>query len=312
MKDKISVITTYYNTGNRIIDCLNSVMFQIAYSKDYDVEYVIVNDCSTDDTSTYVNVFLDLFKKQNPKQYNAIDVKHIQTKQNLGRGGARKFGIKQSTGNYLMFLDSDDRYLHSDLLLRAYSMITSIDADMCEFGIKYIDKDCNAHDMYIAKPYTLYNKGVGNLMYLFYEDHIKFMPWTKIIKRSLVETYEYNEAREYDDILTIPYWVYNANKIIIAPWIEVLYHPSKTSITTKNMNETRYGTVKAISSLFEDFKNEKCVLKAMYDRCLVDLKTILNSNSEDEYFNKMSKLNTKMLSYIYPDKYKNMTADDLF
>jgi len=311
MKDKISVITTYYNTNDRIIKCLNSIMCQVISPK-FDIEYVIINDCSTDNTKEYVNTFLEILKNQKPNQYNAIEVKHIQTEQNLGRGGARKFGINASTGNYLMFLDSDDHYLNIDLLIRAYDMITSIDADICEFGIKYIDKDCEPHNMSIDRPYTLYNKNGSSLMYLFYEDHIKFMPWTKIIKRSIVETHEYSEAREYDDILTIPYWIYNAKKIIIAPWIEILYHPSETSVTTKNMEETRLGTVTAISSLFDDFKNHKGILKAMYDRCLVDMKTILDLNSENEYFRKMSKLNTKMLSYIYPDKYKNMTADDLF
>ena len=311
MKDKVSIITTYYNTNNRIINCLISVMNQ-RFSSKFNIEYIIVNDCSTDNTSEYVNTFLDIYKSQHPNHYIIFDIKHIKTKENLGRGGARKFGINQSTGNYLMFLDSDDHYLHNDFVYRAYDMITSTDADICEYGLKYIDKNCDTHNMSIEQALTLNSKGDGNLMFLFYEDHIAFMPWTKIIKREIVESKEYDDSREFDDIKTIPYWIYNSKKIIISSSIEILYHPSETSVTTKNMEDTRLGTVEAISSLFDDFKDHRGVLKAMYDRCLVDLKTILNLNSEDEYFQKMSKLNTKMLSYIYPDKYKNMTADELF
>ena len=45
----------------------------------------------------------------------------------------------------------------------------------------------------------------------------------------------------------------------------------------------------------------------MYDRCLVDLRTMIHVNSDSNYFKEMSKLNTKMLSYIYPDDYQKRT-----
>ena len=295
--DKISVITTYYNTNNKIIQCLNSVMRQKKYDN-YDIEYVIVNDCSTDNTEEIVNLFLKMFIKENPEC--DIDVKHIKTDHNLGRGGARRLGIETSSGNYLMFLDSDDHYLNNDLIYRCHEL-TPIEADIIEFGIKYIDNNCDAHNLFIKSSQTLYNNGTGNLIYLFYEDNIKFMPWTKMIKRSLIETHQWSDDREYDDLLTIPYLIYNANKIIIMPWVEIIYKPSYVS---KDPNETHYKTVKAIASLFDDFKDNKSILKAMYQRCLVDMRSILNLDSTNEYFRKMMKLNNKMLKYISP-KYIN-------
>ena len=292
MKDKISIITTYYNTNNKIIYALNSVMNQ-QESNNFNIEYIVVNDCSTDNTEEITNLFFKFFLEKNKNC--SINVLHIKTDHNLGRGGARRFGIKKSSGNYLMFLDSDDHYLNNDLLIRCYNIIKSSEPDIIEFGIKYIDNNYNSYNLSISEPYTLYNKGNGNLLYLFYENNIKFMPWTKIIKRSIVETREWSDDKEYDDLLTIPYWIYNANKIIIMPWIEVIYNPSNIS---KNVNETHYKTVKAIASLFEDFKYNKSILKAMYERCLVDMKSILNLDSTNEYFNKMIELNNKILKYI--------------
>lgn len=50
------------------------------------------------------------------------------------------------------------------------------------------------------------------------------------------------------------------------------------------------------------------VLKAMYGRAMIDLEAILhNHSSNDEGFNQMSRLNTKMLSYLYPNNYKELT-----
>jgi hypothetical protein len=46
----------------------------------------------------------------------------------------------------------------------------------------------------------------------------------------------------------------------------------------------------------------------MYTRALVDLKALLhNHSSNDDGFNEMSRLNTYMLSFIYPNNYKQMT-----
>ena len=56
------------------------------------------------------------------------------------------------------------------------------------------------------------------------------------------------------------------------------------------------------------FKDDFNVLKAMYGRSMVDLEALLhNHSSNDEGFNEMSRLNTLMLSYLYPNQYKDLT-----
>ena len=180
-------------------------------------------------------------------------------------------------------------------------------ADIIEFGLKYINQYGERENLVSSKTFVINNNHIGNLLVMFYDSMIKFMPWTKIIRRSIVETRPYNTSRTFEDIRTTPYWVYNANKIIIANTIEINYRAAANSIIRENPNETRLGTVKAISELFEDFKDNKDILKAMYDRCLVDLRTMIHINSDSDYFKEMSKLNTKMLSYIYPDDYQKRT-----
>ena len=74
------------------------------------------------------------------------------------------------------------------------------------------------------------------------------------------------------------------------------------------MVQTRLGTITAIAELFERFKDDYRVLKAMYGRAMVDLEALLhNHSSNDAGFNEMSRLNTYMLQYLYTNNYKEMT-----
>ena len=301
MKDKVSIITTFYNCENYILKCINSVWDQ-EISDNFDIEYILIDDHSEDKTHEIIDIF---FKEYG--DYGSCHYKIIKTPKNLGCGGARNFGIANSTGNYIMFLDADDYYINNDFVLRAYNMITEHDADIIEFGIKYINQNGERENLVSNKTFVINNNHIGNLSVMFYDNLIKFMPWTKIIRRSIVETREYDTSRTFEDIRTTPYWVYNASKIIVANTIEINYRAASNSIIRDNPNDTRLGTVRAIASLFEDFKNNKDILKAMYDRCLVDLRTMLRVNSDSDYFKEMSKLNTKMLSYIYPDDYQKRT-----
>ena len=76
------------------------------------------------------------------------------------------------------------------------------------------------------------------------------------------------------------------------------------------MVQTRLGTITAIAELFPRFKDDYNVLKAMYGRAMIDLEAMLNNHSsENEGFNEMSKLNTYMLKYIYPNNWQNLTYE---
>lgn len=303
MKDKISIITTFYNSEDYILQTINSVNSQII-SDDFDVEYLLINDQSTDKTLDLIKYFFSEVKNEK------IEVRIINTPYNLGAGGSRKLGIKESTGNYLMFLDSDDYYLNNNFLLKAYYNITKNNADIVDFG--YVMRDPEKHNIIqivSQKDYAIENNKLANMKILFEESKITFMPWTKIVKKSLVELSEYSSSRTFDDIESIPKWIYNANKIVIIDSIEINYRSKQNSTFTSDEYTVRYESIKALSTLFEYFKDNIEILKLIYERCQIDLETILSLNSNSEYFRKMSKLNTYMLSYIYPNDYKDITYD---
>ena len=91
---KISIIVPVYNVQDYLADCLNSILSQTFAN----YEVIIVNDGSTDSSPQII----DSFKTKFP------NLKIIHQK-NQGVSNARNTGIIHSEGEYLFFLDSDDK-----------------------------------------------------------------------------------------------------------------------------------------------------------------------------------------------------------
>ena len=298
--DKVSIITTFYNAQNFILEAINSVNQQ--EFNDIEVEYVLIDDKSTDKSREMLNTFISQYG--NPK----IDFKIYEPEENLGCGGARKFGIDHATGNYFMFLDADDYYMHKDFVMRAYKDITIENADIVEYGVMFNQPNGQQINNSIPQKVVLENQPSLAEIALFKDNMIKFNVWSKIYTRAIVESFPYSTVRTFEDVRTIPRWIANAKKIVIMPSTEINYRAAQGSIIRNNMVDTRLGTITAISELFPLFKDDINVLKAMYMRSMVDLEAILhNHSSNDDGFNAMSRLNTYMLSFLYPKNYKEMT-----
>lgn len=90
---KVSVIIPVYNVENFIIECLDSIK-----QLQFEYEIIVVNDGSKDNSLIKVKEFANSFKGE----LTIVD------KQNGGLSSARNVGIKYSTGDYILFLDSDD------------------------------------------------------------------------------------------------------------------------------------------------------------------------------------------------------------
>ena len=302
----ISVITTFFNSSKYIYKSIFSVLKQ--KTDNINIDYILVDDCSTDDSLEYVRKIIDL-KDDAYSEY--INVRILQTPNNLGCGGARKFGIDHALGEYLMFLDSDDYYIESDFVSRAANDIQLYNADIIEYGVIYHKPDGTTIPNRIDRPFEIYNEDSINskaLMLLFDKNVIKFNVWTKIIRKSLASEYPYSVERTFEDVDTIPIWVSKANKIVVMPSCEINYSINNKSIIREDPNKTRLGTLKSIARHFERFKSKRPVLMAMYKRAMMDFEVVLNGKcSDDPYFDMISSLNTYMLSYIFPNKYKEMT-----
>ena len=235
------------------------------------------------------------------------DGKIIKPSKNLGCGGASRFGIENATGDYFMFLDADDYYMNTDFIRRAINDLESENADVVEYGVIYNQANGVQSNNTAPRKFVITDKNISQ-MALFKDNLIKFNVWSKIYKRWVVESFTYSDERTFEDVRTIPVWISDYKKVVIFPTAEINYRAASNSIIRTNWVDTRLGTISAIAELFELFKDDYQLLKAMYVRAMIDLEAILsNKSSECEGFNEMSKLNTHMLKYLYPDTWQKIT-----
>lgn len=114
----ISVILAVFNTEPYLGQCLKSILGQTY--KDLDV--IVVNDASTDESLTVCRKFEKSDKR----------VKVINLVVNKGVEQARMIGLNEAKGEYIMFVDSDDWLCGKDTLQAMYDKIEETGADYVE------------------------------------------------------------------------------------------------------------------------------------------------------------------------------------
>ena len=113
-KPKISVIVPVYNVDRYLEICIDSLINQT-----YDnLEIILINDGSTDDSKLICEKYLKLDKR----------IKLINQK-NKGVSSARNNGIRNSSGEYIVFVDSDD-WVDLDYFERLYNAAKKYDSDI--------------------------------------------------------------------------------------------------------------------------------------------------------------------------------------
>lgn len=129
----ISVILPTYNRANFIRNSIDSVLNQTFE----DIELIIVDDGSSDDTPNIINTYKD------------SRIKYIRFPNNKGVSHARNAGIKASAGQYIAFQDSDDTW---DLtkLEKQYDYLMSNP----NYNVVYTKMRCNCSELSIPDFYT--------------------------------------------------------------------------------------------------------------------------------------------------------------
>lgn len=127
MEERISVIVPVHNGQEYLAECVESIAGQ-TYSG---LEIIIVNDGSTDGTQAVCEELAGRYH----------NVKVI-TLPDLGVSEARNHALEQMTGNYVMFVDADDR-LKKDTAEKLYSILTEKECDVagCGFGIWHTEEE---------------------------------------------------------------------------------------------------------------------------------------------------------------------------
>lgn len=132
-KVKFSIITVCFNAQNSIEETLESVLIQ----SNVNYEYIVIDGKSTDDT---YNIVLNYEKKFKERGICFI----AMSEPDEGIYDAMNKGISRAKGQYINFLNADDKYISSDVLKLAASFINE-----------------NKADIYIGNAYLVFNEKQG-------------------------------------------------------------------------------------------------------------------------------------------------------
>ena len=187
---KFSIIMPTYNVEDYIKMAIDSVLNQS--EKDY--ELIVVNDGSTDNTKRICEEY--------SKKITLIN------KKNGGLSDARNEGVKKATGEYIIFIDSDD-YWDKDLLKEINKSLDN-NPDLVRFQIRTVDEN-NLSTDYSETEFK--NKSGEEAFDLITKYHFVENAWAYAIKRDyyLKEKFEFKKGMIHEDYGLTPLIIIKAS-----------------------------------------------------------------------------------------------------
>ena len=233
MKPKVSIIIPVYNSARYLDECLTSVVNQQLN----EIEVICVNDGSTDDSRHILEKFA-----LKDTRIKIIDIP------NSGQGVARNTGIQIATGDYVGFVDSDDK-VEPQMFTALFEAAIQTNADI-SYGFTRCFSDASQKDF----PFPYYDNekqyfaGSGDKLVLSGEEIIRslsgmtIVAWNKIYKKELVDTHGiwFGGGRIHEDIPFSLKAICNARRVCIVR--KPLYHyrvnPGSTMNSVSRENHT--------------------------------------------------------------------------
>lgn len=237
---KYSIVVPTYNVENYIEKCLRSILAQ-----DFeDYEIIVVNDGSTDESAIVVEKMVSEY----PNRIRLI------SQENKGLGGARNTGIQEASGEYILFIDSDDT-VSEKLLSEVDKKICETDSDIIIFDIAYIDE----HGTQLS--YLIGSSQPTETISLEEYPEILFTSASacnKVYRRSLFtdNNISFPEHLFYEDLCTTTKFYHLTKKITYLPQCLYFYLQRSGSIMYSKNIERNREIITSTNILFSYYKKQ--------------------------------------------------------
>ena len=268
----ISFIVPAYNAEKTIDKCLNSIFELDKCSLDYEV--IVINDASKDSTHEHIIKYSE--------KDNFI---YINSDKNQGISAARNKAVKNASGEYLIFVDSDD-YIQSSLLcdIEEY-VIQGVDlikwnALITEENYNYLKNDLDLAGLYPELVKFDICNGSEAFNNLFGKDNLLSCVWCYAIKKKIFERFP--EGRYHEDYAKMILMILKAKTAVSIGKYEYNYVMSNNSIMRnksiekmeKKMVDILFNFDNLIEKIdklkIDQFTRENAYMYAMYSLVVVE------------------------------------------
>lgn len=176
-KELVSVIVPVYNSQDYLMECVTSLINQ-----SYPYVQIILVDDGSDDSSGHLC-------DQLANDHQNIIAEHIV---NSGVSHARNVGLNLASGNYLMFVDSDD-LLHHDAIINSVKLLKESNSDAVSFGIKRFLRLADFACSFVGKTKIAYSSH-DILFSMLNNDSVGGYVCNKIFRRDVIGNIRFDES----------------------------------------------------------------------------------------------------------------------
>ena len=229
----VSLIITVFNVESYLSQCLDSVLAQ---THD-DIEVILIDDGSTDSSGDICSRYKDSDERI-----------RVLRQENRGIADTRNAGIEASTGDYIIFVDADDRIAedHVEYLLK---LCTDNDADMACCAWTLDDHGRMNKCRYRKNEPGLYKGDHEAMRALLTTRLLSSSVWGKIYKRVLFDEVRFPEGTNYyEDDATMYRLVSHAHSVAIGDKSTYYYRLRDDSLIHRTFNDNNLKMI----SVFED------------------------------------------------------------
>lgn len=263
--NKFSIIVPAYNVSEYITECIDSIKKQTF--KDYEI--VVVEDCSTDNT-------LEILKGMD-------GIKLVAHEKNKGLGGARNSGISTATGEYIIFLDSDDYLYDENVLEKLNKTIGNENIDIVYSGFEA--RGARNFSFIPTKEQCEKEYRLAKNKYI----SVCAGCWSRELLNK--HNIRFKEGVIYEDVYFMFYATAKSNTFKLAEYPTFIYRAGREgSLTTKKQFKQVHDTLTCIENLCElkekiDKKYFPCLIERIMeqqDRMVVRLQRVIDMDFKEE------------------------------
>ncbi len=240
---KISVIVPVYKTEKYLEKCISSIVNQ-NYKN---LEIILVDDGSPDNCPKICDEWA--------KKDSRIIVIH---KNNGGLADARNAALEIYTGDYVVFIDSDD-WVDSDYVSFLYSKINDSKADVvcCDFYFEFLDRETEIIE---TESHTF----VSNVLISFLYDEIRPEVCSKMYSRRIIGDLRVNVDNKYAEDVPFNYYICKKCSKLVNTGIPKYHYlqNSGNSLTTPYLSYARVESYKLYLQIISECKNNEKIYDA--------------------------------------------------
>nr|MBQ4458053.1 glycosyltransferase [Clostridia bacterium] len=221
----ISIIVPVYKVEPFLSKCVDSIINQ-SYTA---LEIILIDDGSPDSCGEICD--------QYAKQDKRVKVFHTE---NQGLSAARNIGLREATGDYIGFVDSDD-WIEPDMYELLINTVLERKVDICECGLW--NEQGNRSRLYGQSTHVnvIRYKKEESLLALV-EERITNPVWNKIYNRSVFTDIQFPEGKNYEDVACMHRIIGQANAFVSInnPMYHYRQRPESISQTHNTQNLLDY------------------------------------------------------------------------